>query len=168
MPCASNRAQLPLTPYAHGQVVEGADPTLERNTLREQRRETIKEGHKTASVVEVPAVWVHSSGRGTFRDNVIRDSWWHGVVVGQDASPLLQHNQMHDNRKAAVFVQDGGIPTLLENEIWRNTVGVECIDDAAPILRANDMHHHKLGAVWVYKGASGTYEVRQLQCPPGV
>lgn len=90
------------------QIVEGADPILEGNTLREQRRENIKEGHKKASPVDAPCVWVHSSGKGRLSCNEIRSSWWHGVVVGQDATPLLQENSVHDHKKAGVFVQVRG------------------------------------------------------------
>ena len=83
--------------------------------------------------------------------------------MGQDAAPLLQANRVHNNRRTGVFVQDGGAPTLLENDIFRNTVGVEAVDDAAPVVRGNTLHRHKLGGVWVHKGGGGTYEGNEMR-----
>jgi len=70
---------------------------------------------------------------------------------------------VHNNRRTGVFVQDGGAPTLLENDIFRNTVGVEAVDDAAPVVRGNWLHRHKLGGVWVHKGGGGTYEGNEMR-----
>jgi parallel beta-helix repeat protein len=66
---------------------------------------TMTQGHKKSSPVDAPCVWVHSSGKGRLSKNDIRGSWWHGIVVGQDATPLLQENSVHDHKKAGVFVQ---------------------------------------------------------------
>ena len=54
----------------------------------------------------------------------------------QGAAPLLRANTVHNNRKAGVLFQEGGGGTLLECEIARNSVGVECFDDAQPTVRA--------------------------------
>ena len=111
--CAAQHdpAQAPVPAPAPAQA-QGSD----EQEGREQRREEVKEGHSKPSAVEVACVWVHSSGRGTtltaagmrshrlaisgatrpcsfsgtLTDNDIRDSFHHGVVVGQDAAPLLQ------------------------------------------------------------------------------
>ena len=60
----------------------------------------------------------------------------------QGAAPLLRANTVHNNRKAGVLFQEGGGGTLLECEISRNLVGVECFDDAQPTVRANQEMHH--------------------------
>ena len=60
----------------------------------------------------------------------------------QGAAPLLRANTVHNNRKAGVLFQEGGGGTLLECEISRNSVGVECFDDAQPTVRANQEMHH--------------------------
>ena len=82
-----------------------------------------------------PAIWIHCGGRGTLEGNEVTASSWHGVVVGQGAAPLLRANTVHHNRKAGGLFHEGGGGTLLECEIARNSVGVECFDDAQPTVR---------------------------------
>ena len=63
----------------------------------------------------------------------------------QGAAPLLRANWVHNNRKAGVLFQEGGGGTLLECEIARNSVGVECFDDAQPTVRGTrEMHQQKI------------------------
>lgn len=63
----------------------------------------------------------------------------------QGAAPLLRANRVHNNRKAGVLFQEGGGGTLLECEIARNSVGVECFDDAQPTVRGTrEMHQQKI------------------------
>ena len=54
--------------------------------------------------------------------------------------------------------QDGAAPTLIENEVYKNWVGVEVIEHAEPTLRGNKIHHCRLNGIQVYKEAKGLYE----------
>jgi len=134
------------------QIIEDGDPTVHDNIFRQQAE----------SKLGTPPVWIHSAGRGTVQDNEVVDSHWHGMVIGQLAQPLVQGNKIHACTKSGVLCQDGCIPTLIENEIFKNYVGVECMDDAEPILRGNKIHHQKMGAIWVYKESKGLYEENEL------
>ena len=59
-------------------------------------------------------------------------------------------------------MQDGAVPTLIENDIYKNWVGVEVVEHAEPTLRGNTIHHSRVGGLWVYKEAKGLYEGNEI------
>ena len=87
------------------QIVESSDPTLLRNTLREQRREEVKEGHSKPSAVEVACVWVHSSGRGALTAAGMRASLARNL---RRHSSLLLRRHAHGQRHPRLLPPRGG------------------------------------------------------------
>ena len=158
------------------QIIEASDPLVQRNQLRKQaladlllkpmaaERENPHEkvAKHGARHKDIAPLWVHSGGKGDVRDNEIYESDWHGVAIGSQATPLLQRNRIHHNRKSGVFIEDGAAPFLLENDVHHNWVGVEVIEHAEPTLRGNKIHHMRLGGLWVYKEARGLYEGNEI------
>lgn len=159
------------------QVTEASEPLVQSNLflrqggpaslqeplgrLHEQEMQAAKQAQEPPwkqreGIEGSPGIWVHSGGRGTLEGNEVTKSAFHGVVVGLNAAPLLRANSIHANRKAGAHFQDGAGGTLLDNEIHRNWVGVECCDDAQPVVRGNRIHHQKMGGVWVYKEVGST------------
>ena len=59
-------------------------------------------------------------------------------------------------------MQDGAAPLLIENDVFKNWVGVEVIEHAEPTLRGNKIHHNRLNGVQVYKDARGVYEGNEI------
>jgi hypothetical protein len=153
------------------QIIEASDPLVQRNRLQKQAlpdgdKPWIPVGerapdpatakapkNKDVKHKEIAPLWIHSGGFGNIQDNEITASDWHGVAIGSQAQPTLQANRIHANRKAGVFMQDGAMPTLIENDIYKNWVGVEVIEHSQPTLRGNKIHHSRVGGIWVYKEA---------------
>ena len=129
------------------QIIEGSDPTIARNTLR---RQALPKGEDHERSKDVAPLWVHSGGRGNVQDNEICGSLWHGVSIGSQAEPLLQGNRIHSNRKSGVFMMDAAAPTLLENEIQKNWIGVECARRPLPKSRLGEVRRGsaRLGEVY--------------------
>jgi hypothetical protein len=91
------------------QIVEGGDPLVERNSILKQGNpvspQKDSDGNPKPPSKDVPGVWIHSGGLGVLQENDISKSIYHGVVIGTEAQPTLQHNQIHSNRKSGILVQ---------------------------------------------------------------
>ena len=66
------------------------------------------------------------------------------VAIRNGADPRLRRNLIHDGKKNGVFVLDGGLGTLEDNDITANDqAGVAITTGANPTLRRNRIHDGK-------------------------
>ncbi len=81
------------------------------------------------------------------------------VAIRNGADPRLRGNYIHDGIQSGVFVYDGGLGTLEDNEIIANAIaGVAIKSGGNPTLRRNRIHDSKYWGVAVYDGGLGTLE----------
>jgi parallel beta-helix repeat protein len=80
------------------------------------------------------------------------------VAIRNGADPRLRRNKIHDGKRSGVFVLDGGLGTLEDNDITSNLSGVSVKSDGNPTLRRNQIHDNKQSGVLVQEGGLGTLE----------
>jgi len=80
------------------------------------------------------------------------------VAIRNGADPRLRRNKIHDGKRSGVFVLDGGLGTLDDNDITSNLSGVSVKSDGNPTLRRNQIHDNKQSGVLVQEGGLGTLE----------
>ena len=82
-----------------------------------------------------------------------------GVGIHDGADPRLRRNKIHGSKQSGVYVYNGGLGTLEDNEITGNTLqGVEISDGGNPTVRRNQIHDNKENGVFVNDGGLGTIE----------
>jgi parallel beta-helix repeat protein len=83
------------------------------------------------------------------------------VAIGTAGDPVLRRNQIRDHEHGGVFVLEGGLGTLEDNEITDNgRAGVE-IRAGDPTIRGNRINRNEY-AVWIYDGGKGVVEDNDL------
>jgi parallel beta-helix repeat protein len=85
------------------------------------------------------------------------------VEVLGGADPRLRRNKIHDGKRTGVYVHDGGLGTLEDNEITGNgQEGVQIRTGGSPVLRRNQIHDNRLGGVYVADSGAGTMEDNEI------
>ena len=82
------------------------------------------------------------------------------VAIHDGADPRLRRNKIHDsNMGGGVFVYDGGLGTLEDNEITGNTFsGVEIKTNGNTTLRHNQIYENRQPGVFVHSSGLGMLE----------
>jgi len=81
------------------------------------------------------------------------------VSIRDGADPRLRRNVIHDGKQSGVFVHDGGLGTLEDNDITGNgRSGVQIKSRGNPAIRGNRIHDNKQSGVFVLEGGLGTLE----------
>ena len=152
------------------QIIEAADPVVRNNLLRKQQtpdgkaKVFLAPGERAPEAAHAKAptnggdtghkdlapLWIHSGGLGTIEANEITQSDWHGVIIARWRNQRFARTEFMQIA-VRVFMQDGAAPLLIENDVFKNWVGVEVIEHAEPTLRGNKIHHNRLNGVQVYK-----------------
>jgi F-box protein 11 len=82
-----------------------------------------------------------------------------GIEIVNGADPRIRHNKIHHCQQAGIFVYDGGLGRLEDNEIFATVrAGVEIRAAGNPILRRNAIHDCRQAGVYVYDDGLGTLE----------
>ncbi|MFF1321216.1 right-handed parallel beta-helix repeat-containing protein [Streptomyces chartreusis] len=85
------------------------------------------------------------------------------IAIHDAADPRVRRNQIHGSKKSGVYVSDGGLGTLEDNEITGNALsGVGISADGDPTLRRNYIHDNKECGVYVSDGGLGTLEDNEI------
>lgn len=86
------------------------------------------------------------------------------VYIRDGADPRLRRNKIHDGKAYGVYVYDGGLGTLEDNEITGNGgSGVATRTGGDPVLRRNQIHHSRWGnGVLALDGGLGTFEDNEI------
>ena len=80
------------------------------------------------------------------------------VLIGEGADPRLVGNRIHDGKQSGVFVLEGGLGTLEDNDIFGNGLaGIE-IKGGNPRIRGNRIFDGQEGAILVQDDGLGTIE----------
>lgn len=81
------------------------------------------------------------------------------VVIRNGADPRLRRNKIHDGGENGVFVFDGGLGTLEDNDIADGALsGVEITNAGHPTLRRNQIHDNGQDGVYVHDNGLATLE----------
>jgi parallel beta-helix repeat protein len=85
------------------------------------------------------------------------------VAIRNGADPLLRRNRLHDSNECGVWVYDGGLGTLEDNEIAANRLaGVEIKTGGNPTLRRNRIHDGEQSGVLIWGNGRGTLEDNEI------
>jgi parallel beta-helix repeat protein len=85
------------------------------------------------------------------------------LAIGTGASPVLRRNEIHENKLSGVFVHDGGLGTVEDNDIIGNALsGMEITTGGSPTVRANRINRNGHQAVRIYEGGLGVIEDNDL------
>lgn len=85
------------------------------------------------------------------------------VYIEDGADPRLRRNTIHDGLDYGVFVYDGGLGTLEDNEITGNGgSGVGIADGGSPVLRRNRIHDNTENGVQIMNGGLGSLEDNEI------
>jgi F-box protein 11 len=85
------------------------------------------------------------------------------VYIRDGADPRLRRNKIHDAGEHGVYVYDGGLGTLEDNEITDNAYPAVAIRTGGnPVLRRNQIHHNKETGIDAYDGGLGTFEDNEI------
>jgi F-box protein 11 len=85
------------------------------------------------------------------------------VAIRNGADPRLRRNQIHDGKRAGVYVSDNGLGTLEDNDITANTVtGVLIQTGGNPTLRRNRVNRNGYRGAWIHEGGRGVLEDNDL------
>ena len=85
------------------------------------------------------------------------------VLIRGGADPRLRRNRIHDGAREGVFVQEEGLGTLEDNDIFNNREdGVGIIAGSNPTLRRNQIHDNKHNGVFVARRGLGTLEDNEI------
>jgi F-box protein 11 len=129
-------------------IVDGADPRLRRNVIRDARDS---------------GVFIYQGGLGTLEDNEITGNSLSGVEIRTGGNPVLRRNRIHDNEQDGVAVADGGLGTFEDNEITGNAYsGVSITAGGNPVLRRNQIHDNEEHGACIYESGLGTFEDNEI------
>ena len=82
-----------------------------------------------------------------------------GIEIINGADPRIRRNRIHHCQQAGIFVYDGGLGRLEDNEIFATVrAGIEIRAGGNPILRRNTIHDCRQAGVYVYDDGIGTLE----------
>ena len=85
------------------------------------------------------------------------------VYIRDGADPRLRRNKIHDAGEHGVYVYDGGLGTLEDNEITDNAYPAVAIRTGGnPVLRRNQIRDNKTAGIVAEDGALGTLEDNEI------
>jgi F-box protein 11 len=84
------------------------------------------------------------------------------VAIHDGADPRLRRNKIHDGSQTGVYVYEGGLGTLEDNEITGHDSGVAISTAGDPVLRRNQIHDNEQSGVFVAEGGLGTLEDNEI------
>jgi parallel beta-helix repeat protein len=85
------------------------------------------------------------------------------VYIRDGADPRLRRNKIHDAGEHGVYVYDGGLGTLEDNEITGNAYPAVAISAGGnPVLRRNQIHDNKQSGVLVEESGLGRLEDNEI------
>ena len=85
------------------------------------------------------------------------------MTIATGGNPTLRRNRIHDGKSSGVYVLDGGLGTLEDNDITGNaSAGVAINTGGNPTLRANRINRNGSQAVRIYQGGRGVIENNDL------
>ncbi len=84
------------------------------------------------------------------------------VAIRDGADPRLRRNKIHDGLECGVYVYQGGLGTLEDNEVIGNGAGVVIRTAGDPVLRRNQIHDNKKHGVFMDEGGRGTLEDNEV------
>jgi parallel beta-helix repeat protein len=84
------------------------------------------------------------------------------VAIRGGADPRLRRNKIHDGKQNGVFIQDGGLGTLEDNDITGNENAGVAIKTGNPTLRGNRINRNTYYAVRIGYGGRALVEDNDL------
>jgi parallel beta-helix repeat protein len=101
-------------------------------------------------------LFLEGSVTGEIRDCEATENGLHGILVRDDASPLLENNTFHDNDDTGIAYFDRGGGTARSNDCSGNTVhGIYVDDQAAPNLEGNTLRNNGDSGIAYFGSAAG-------------
>lgn len=114
--------------------------------------------HCTIANANNVGVFVDDHAQGRFEHNVIHSNKLAGVWIKNFASPIFRHNEVHHGKDVGFFVFQDGQGLLEDNDIHSNRIaGVEIKNDANPIIYRCSIHHGSTGGVYVHDKGRGQF-----------
>jgi parallel beta-helix repeat protein len=132
----------------HGIYVSGqAQPTLEGNTCRENKRSGIAYFKNSAGVA---------------RQNICIGNGLHGICVGGQALPTLEGNTCRENKDSGITYFDNSAGVARQNICIGNECGIYVDDQAQPTLEGNTCRENKEYGIAYFENSAGV--ARQNIC----
>jgi F-box protein 11 len=114
--------------------------------------------HCTIANANNVGVFVDDHAHGYFEHNNIHGNKLAGVWIKNYASPVFRENEVHHGKDVGFFVFQDGQGVLESNDIHSNRIaGIEIKNDANPIIYKCSIHHGSTGGVYVHDRGRGQF-----------
>jgi parallel beta-helix repeat protein len=123
-------------------LAEQAQPTLERNTCRQNKHRGIA---------------YFGSASGTARNNTCEENDYYGIYVGGQAQPTLEQNTCRQNKWSGIAYFGSASGTARDNTCEGNEYhGIQVAEQAQPTLEQNTCRQNKQCGIAYFGSATGT------------
>jgi parallel beta-helix repeat protein len=133
-------------------LASGGNPTIRRNRLHTDAGLAVHIFNNATGLFEsneiaggVTAVYIQTGANPILRSNTIHNAKDCGVEVDDGGDGLLENNQIVNNTKVGIRVTADGNPTVRNNKIAGQEIGIE-ISNAAGIFEKNDLRGNSKAA----------------------
>ena len=107
--------------------------------------------------------WMEEDASCVLEENDIFKNQKSGIQVGGHADPWVIRNIVRDGLKGGIVVHDRATGTFLQNEITRNTMaGVGGTDSACPLFHSNLIKDGRGGGIVLHENCRGIFEKNQV------
>eukprot|EP00741_Cyanophora_paradoxa_P001048 tig00000455_g1009.t1 len=101
--------------------------------------------------------------KGQADSNDVHDNKRAGISINDGAEPVVKGNKIYNGKQVGILVSEKGRGTIEGNDVYSNAfVGIEIKAEAEPVVKGNKIHDGKSAGIFVTEKGRGTIEGNEV------
>jgi parallel beta-helix repeat protein len=108
-------------------------------------------------------IYLDQQATGLIDGNEISGSGFAAIEIRGGANPTVSKNRIYGGKLGGIYITAGGLGVVEENEIYENAeVAIEVSGRANPVVRLNLLRNGLAGGLFIHEGATGLFESNRI------